>query len=53
MDSTSFEAVNSFQSQYKTPIEKITLTLLQQSAVLTDTEFTDKDNPLKENNTQR
>ena len=43
----SVEAVKPFQSHYKKPTEKNTKTLLQHSAILDDTDITDKDNPIE------
>ena len=45
LKSFSVEAVKTFESLYEKPTEKNTKTLLQHSAILDDTEITDKDNP--------
>ena len=47
LDSISFEAIKPFQIQYKNPIKKYTETLIQQSAMLNDTDITDNDNSIE------
>ena len=47
VNSSSFEAVKPFQSQYKKPIKRNTRTLLKQSAFLNDTDITDTDDPIE------
>ena len=46
VDSFSLEAVKPIQSQYKKPIKKNTKTLIQQYAILNDTDTTDNDDPI-------